>query len=579
MKSRTSLCNVTLLKKNVRRFAPLWGMFAFVLLLIGPFYLLRNGYEISHIYGEFGKSSFLRNYFSVIGDAGCPILFFYALLCAAVCFKYLHKTKSAYMMHAFPMTRDCQFVTNLISGLLFFAVPTLAMGVLDYLVIVLNGGREAFALIPEMLAKWGLQYLFFYGAAVFCMVLSGRTVIAVLSYGALNVIGWFLPAVIQESLVEPMFAGYVGHDFTALSPIIRLSDSGTALNEAYVYVYAAIGVLLTAAAWLHYRLRHMERAGDAMAYGWAKPVFAVLFALCFGLGFGNILALIFSSELAGYVFWLLFGVCLGWVFAQMMLRRTVRVWKGKHWAGLAALLGVLLCLVLCLRYDVLGWQKRVPDLGQISSVEVSTHEEDWRGAADVIEITKPEDVELVRAMHGKAIASNAKSPKRGGIFSSYSFYGDGRLYLTYHLKNGGTLKRAYYVGDLNTLLPEGCTLYGKAEYALQYYSELIPVSFEYAELMISGKYLPYQDPEEEDSQLHLPKQDFGALRDAILEDARTGRLPISNQFTDNGKESDWYYELTIVRSDGRHVVLELPTSASGTLAVFGEETQSPRSDG
>jgi hypothetical protein len=116
---------------------------------------------------------------------------------------------------------------------------------------------------------------------------------------------------------------------------------------------------------------------------------------------------------------------------------------------------------------------------------------------------------------------------------------EGRLYLTYHLKNGGTLKRAYYVEDLNTILPEGRALYGKTDYSVQYYSRLIPVSIAEAELLISGKYLADPETGVDDSQLFLPRQAFGALREAILEDARSGRLPILNSFTEKSEEEDW----------------------------------------
>ena len=567
MKSRTSLCNGTLLGKNIRRFAPLWGMFAVLLLLIGPFYLLRSGDQISIRYDQYGESTFVPRYFQEIGDFGMPILFVYALLCAGVCFKYLHKTTSAYMLHAFPLTRDCQFCTNLISGLLFALVPTLAMGLLDLPVILLNNGKEPFVPMLEMLAKWTLLDLFFYGAAVFCMVLSGRTVIAVLSYFALNLIGWFLPTVIQESLIEPMFAGWVGHDFTALSPIVYLSDTGVDLHNYLIYVYAAVGVLLMIAAWLHYRLRHMERAGDAMAYGWAKPVYAVLFSLVFGLTFGNILALIFSSELAGYVFWLLFGVSLGWVFAQMMLCRTVRVWKQKHWIGLAALLGAILCLVLCLRYDVFGRQKLVPTVDQIASVEVRTRGDDWRGGSDTIEITKAEDVELVRVLHEKALAAKAESPQHGGIFSSYRYYGEGTIYLTYHLKNGSTLKRAYCIEDLDVLLPQGRALYEKPEYAVQYYSRMIPLEIESASLEDTTS---EWNPETEIyySRPTVYTRELSGLRDAILEDAGAGRLPIPNQFIEGVYEKEWRYQLMIVSNDMGTVRLQITESATSTLALF-----------
>ena len=117
MKSRTSCFNPTLFWKNVRRFAPLWAMVLVGALLSGPVFLLRHANDVAWQIGNGARATFAQDHLITLGDAGSVLWFFCAVLCAGVCFKYLHKTRSAYMLHALPLTRACQFCTNLVSGL------------------------------------------------------------------------------------------------------------------------------------------------------------------------------------------------------------------------------------------------------------------------------------------------------------------------------------------------------------------------------------------------------------------------------------------------------------------------------
>ena len=558
MKSRTSCFNPTLFWKNVRRFAPLWAMVLVGALLSGPVFLLRHANELTKSYSNsyWGRVTFAQDYLINLGDAGSVIWFICAVLCAGVCFKYLHKTRSAYMLHALPLTRACQFCTNLISGLCFALAPMLIAAALDAAVLAaLAGGRGMEAILP-MLAKWMLQYLFYYGAAVFCMVLSGSTVIGVLSFAALNLIGWFLPSMIQENLIEPLYVGYVTKDFSFLSPLIWLTQEGTDLSAAAIYIYAGVGLLLIGAAWLHYRLRHMERAGDAVAYGWARPMFAVLFALCFGLFFGMVVGLIFNSNVAGYVFWVMLGTVLGWIGAQMMLARTVRIWKRKHWIGLAALLAALLALTLALRYDVFGTQRRVPEPEQVAWAEVGAGGY-W--IDDTLRVTDPGDLQTVRDLHACALEENRQQLDHMGLLDHDFTYDVETLRITYRLKSGATLTRSYHFGGNSKIMKLGRKLYDNPSYVLQCYERALPETsqIQYAWLDL---YIDWNG-----NSKSIDCTDLTALREAILADAAAGRLSLPNGLSKNEAAQT----LNIERMNGEMLSIPLPNTATETLKLFG----------
>ncbi|MBR4194609.1 MAG: hypothetical protein IKQ54_09830, partial [Oscillospiraceae bacterium] len=243
MKSKMSFFDPTLLKKNISRFAPAWAILTLALFLSLPLPLLRR-------LGERWDSSPERfnNLQRLLEEDLLPVgvifAFLAALLFAALVFKYLHRTRDAYMMHAFPMTRSCQFLTNAVSGLLFWLVPTLfnvlcAMGIL-----AIHGVTGCGGAVWALLGKWLLAFLCFYGIAVFAMQLSGNTFIAVMSYGALNFMFLVLPLMLLL-LTGVYFKGFdyvITENILRLSPIVDLLSGEEPAETLMLWVYGGVGL-------------------------------------------------------------------------------------------------------------------------------------------------------------------------------------------------------------------------------------------------------------------------------------------------------------------------------------------------
>ena len=532
MKSKMSFFDPTLLKKNVGRFAPAWALLTLALFLVGPVAMMRELGSDSHpelrndiVLRQLRNDTFVGFFFAAVA----------ALIFAALVFKYLHKTRSAYMMHAFPMTRSCLFVTNAVSGLLFWAVPALLTALCELGVLAILGVRGCEAAVWTMLGRWLLAYLFFYGLAVFTMHLSGNSVIAVLSYGALNFICLLLPLALLM-LVQLYFKGMdfnPSGDILRLAPIVELLRSD--VSEFWIlWVYAPIGLALLVLAWVHYRFRQVERAGDAMAFAWARVAFRLIFTLCCALGLGWILAAIFGlfeSSRAGYFLpYAILGCFLGWFGSSMMLERTVKVFrKKKLWLGFAAFAGVLTVTVLCLKYDVLGFQRRVPETAKVVSVEVWT--QGSYGEKKSITLTQAADIEAVRRFHQTAIT------QAEGEDNLHYILGDdvrASIHICYHLSDGSTLRRVYQTGfEEAAWLAE---LYARPDIATAWYEEHLP------EEILSGtmerveytKFDGYGNPLEAYTEGETLCKDPAALRAAILADAEAGRLPVDNWLV------EWY---------------------------------------
>lgn len=581
MKSRMSFFNPTLLRKNVGRFAPLWAVLLGILLITGPFLFLQELLSRTTVVEDrvaaialSTKLAFVRDYFDSFTKSGLFTGFCAAILCAAMVFKYLHRTRSAYMMHAFPMTRTCQFITNALTGFLFYAAPVLIMGAAYEIVLLANGLSACSGLLWTGILRWGLQFLFFYGLAVFCMVLSGRTVISVLSYVAVNFIGFVLPMMVL-AVCRSLFYGLavssgLTKSLTVLSPLLRLmfSDESAVL---LTWIYALVGLVFLALAWYHNRVRHMERAGDAMAYGWARVAFRLLFTACCALGIGIILTTVFSlAANLGNMAWLLLfntliGCFLGWFGSSMMLERTVKVFgKRRIWLGFGVFAAVLAVFILGLRYDILGAQRRIPEAASVESVEISSNGFDLlvtkNRRSDAVCLTEKQDVELIRTVHSHALQDREKELDGDRYFS------DGLsapIHIRYHLKGGGTLDRVYEVFRTEDAEQIG-KIYSRPAVAEAYYRAVVPDRIFGA--TVSGD-LYYKEDNYDWQELNC--KDPAGLKAAILADAAAGRLPVVNEFT-SASQGAGVFDLMVETAKDRlnPEWIEIFDTATQTLSLF-----------
>ncbi len=593
MKSKMSFFDPTLLKKNVGRFAPAWALLTLALFLSLPLPLLR---QLGERYGgEFTEANYRQNAVQNLLNNSIPVgvvfAFLAALLFAALVFKYLHRTRDAYMMHAFPMTRSCQFLTNAVSGLLFWLVPTLFIGLCTLGILAIHGVPGCGSAVWALLGKWLLAFLCFYGIAVFAMQLSGNPFIAVMSYGALNFMFLVLPLMLLL-LTGVYFKGFdyvITENILRLSPIVDLLSGEEPAETLMLWVYGGVGLALLVLSWILYRLRHVERAGDAMVYGWARVAFRLLFTLCVTLGFGWVLASIFGligngGRGDGFLPYALIGCVLGWFGSSMMVERTVKVFKNKKvWLGFAAFAGVLVLTVLCLKYDVLGFQRRVPETAQVESVEIWTIGDYGDQGGDCIELTAPEDIDLVRAFHSRAVQSDDQWRSRRELFGYDSY---DHVHILYHLQGGGTLRRVYavQVQSMNEDFSDLSGLYCRPDIVAAWYEKTLPQQPErYGHVTLYGV---------TDHEYGLGRQEFmsgeeleckdkSALRAAVLADAAAGRLPIMNFLTQGAYFDDGrivergYTELYLCfegreRDDQPRHYLQIPiaSSAQETLKLF-----------
>ncbi len=385
MRSGTSFFNGTLYRKMILRFWPLWALYAAFWIMVLPLRFLaeitrRNQWQDGELL------DYLTTQAERVPDVlqvGMLVAFLMGVLCAMAVFSYLYSSRSACMIHALPVRREGLFITHYLAGLSFLIVPHLAVYGLMVAIEASIGCLNLWPLTLWLLAQSGMC-LFFYSFAVFCAMFTGHLLALPVFYGILNFLVYMIMGLVEQVLTMFLFgfqrfnsAVWAVGDW--LTPMTKL---GGGINVVYdgagvasldnpqaVAVYAVAGVVLAVAAMLVYRQRSVESAGDVVAVHVVRPLFKYGVALCVGLT-GGMLTCSILYVYAGMVYtaWMIFWTVVGYFAAEMLLRKSFRVWKA--WKGGVVVAGVVCLLGLSLHYDWYGYENWTPDGESVTSVTV-----------------------------------------------------------------------------------------------------------------------------------------------------------------------------------------------------------------
>lgn len=441
MKLKTSFCEPTVVKKNLTRFAPAWVLYGVFWMLCLIMMLDTEG--AGNWYAESMAESLQ---FTAILNMG------YAFLCAQLLFGDLYNSRMCNALHALPQRRETWLLTHVISGILFSLIP-------NVLIMLLSSAfmGDAFLVAPMWLLTNTLQFLFYFGVAVLSAYCVGNRFAMALVYIIIN--GFSMIAYwLVESLYAPQLYGIRIDDtpFVWFCPVFYMvSERAVGLEFPggmyanvpvmevgpgfwYTLLCAGVGLGFMGLALLLYRRRNLECAGDFMAVKALSPVFLILYCLC-----GGAVGYLFFSLFVGEesMFFLLVGMVIGWFTGQMLLKRTVRVFRLKSFVGCGILLLAFFGSLLLTWLDPIGITRWVPNAQQIKAVHLVTggsrYDYYTEGAN---RLTAEEDIDVALALHRYGIAHRD---------ANYNGQQDVTVTIDYELKSGGTVSR-YYTVDIPT---------------------------------------------------------------------------------------------------------------------------------
>lgn len=548
---------MTWLKKNIARFAPFWVLYILCLLL-----------------GLFVMSGRRDPFYFIMNLSGCARIMAvvncgYALLTAQLLFGDLYDSRMCFGIHSLPMRREELYIINVVSGFLFSLIPTAIMTLCAFPLAMASRVTDR-GLIPLLwFAASNLQYVFFFGLAVLCVMCAGGRLSMAVIYGILNV-GGMMAYLLVDRFYRPLLPGIstpyepffrffpVGK--IASSPLMivqRLSDADPGKYEIqggswiYLLICAAVGILFLLLALQMYRKRALESAGEFIAVKVLRPVFLLLFSLAAGIFLSMAVQLFFGYDRGlgiGLAFAFI-GMVVGWFVGLMLMHKTTRVFTRRNLAGSGVLLAVLACSLVLTHLDIFGVAAWVPEADQIEKVYVIPGYQNfgpyWTDRGNFA-LTEPEDLETVTRIHGLTLEEGAKEGSKA--FNPENF-GDSipgpaedhtvGMSLEYHMKDGSIRRRYYYVdadGEAGQLLKP---IFSRAAVILddpEILKEHRPALYIY----VQGRAVPEE---------YLRDKEVRTLLEAISADCREGSLA-----------QQWEYHRTPVWSDGYQELLCLDLS-------------------
>lgn len=476
MPRKTSFCNAALLRSDIKRYWPLLFLYVAVWVVILPMQILSASRECDGVAEGIMTVLQLRQHNVIIQaiPASVVMSLLFGCFAAMAVWSYLMSGRTVGLMHALPVTRTQAFFSHVLSVL----GALTAGNVLIFLLTALCSAGFSYvdwAALGTWLLLTELMALFFFALGSLCAMVTGWLLAVPVLYGAMNVIALLLYAVIS-TMTQMFYFGYSSSDIpefiTWLTPVGRIWDAvanggaqpievqfrepiGTQTYHRFqlpasafstCIIYAAVGIALLALVWWLYKKRPSETAGDAMSFRWLQPIARWSIGLCGGLGLGLFLNyVILGSSFAGLLICQLVMGVICFFAAQMLLKKKFRIFTSRWWVETLALVLTLLAVTLCIKLDITGYQHRVPDAEDVTSVRFDASYADFT-------TDDPAAVESVISLHraileqydetGERLENQTYLDTEGGPTTRY-------VRVDYQLRNGTSLCREWRVSIVN----------------------------------------------------------------------------------------------------------------------------------
>lgn len=471
MRSKRSCFNATVFWKNLTRYWPVWVAYLAIWLLILPVQLqnelTRTGVQLLDL-----RKTALDH----AGSTNAILSAIFGIMAAMAVWNYLYTHRSASWAHALPIRREALFCTNFLSGLCGLLAANAAVFLVS-LAVEAAGGMVDLPGLLSWLGAVSLCNVFFFSFATLCAHLTGHVLVLPAVYAVLN----FVVAAVEflcRSLYLVLAYGAAfsrgSLSLSAGSPVLYLIANGYAqrvyetapdrigVTNALVEVeyrlwpalliYLAVAAVMILAALALYRRRNTETAGDVVAVHWLRPVFRV--CMCFGMALSLGLLLCEVTGVTGnriwgtrkmlaMIPWVLAAAFIGYYAAEMLMKKTLRVFR-KSLPGFFVCCVLLVAGLVLVEFDAIGFESRIPEVGETEQVRVFVS----GSAGDAMTFEDPEDIDRVLLLHRTLVDSKEElERKRNDYYYGDTAYdanwGDFRVELVYSLTDGKELVRAY----------------------------------------------------------------------------------------------------------------------------------------
>ena len=307
-------------------------------------------------------------------------------------FGYLHRRREIDFYHAMPCTRRQLFFTRFANGIGTVLLPYLCGTLAGLASAVLTGltFRELLQPLGAALLLNSLSFLLTYTVAILAVMLTGRALTGILGMAVLT--GYFpFLTLLLTSIPSNWYATYHSDPQSGLlvrlgelSPVMQAVQYALTFHDRYkmpfgynsmtagfifrvLMGFAAILLLMLLNLKL-YDIRPLEKAGDAMVFRKTEPVIRILLVVLAGISVMQFMKAI-NGSLGWIVFFTLAAVVIGHVIIELIYYADPRKVL-RHRIELGVLLIAFMAFILCVHFDLTGYDRYLPKEDRIESAEL-----------------------------------------------------------------------------------------------------------------------------------------------------------------------------------------------------------------
>jgi len=373
-------------------------------------------------------------------------------------FRYVQSGAPSDLFHSLPLRRKHLLTVNLLTGFMMILLPIwITTAITGWVWAALD--QPAFIFEASSIWMWGLSMsiysLFMFmltvvvGMCIGQSVLQGLTVYALL---LLPVVVWFIFSLHLQHYLLGYPYDEVGRNAEKISLVLRMASiSGAPVIGWELIIYSILTLLFIPLSYVFYAKRQVESATQAVTFTLVKPIFR--FGLMFTLVLisGAYFTIIAPRGSSGWgIFGYILGGIVGYIVAEMIIRKTWLIWSSKLLPKMA-LYGIVAGLILYV--PVASWNgyaARVPELNKVNSIKLGGERYTYtNGVSSKLDdglfySSDSEYMKAVIALHQKIVDSDLSlldDPINPGMRN------DEYVFINYKLDNGKVMKRKYYIPE------------------------------------------------------------------------------------------------------------------------------------
>lgn len=448
---------------------------------------------LDYVSSQLCSSSYTSIFFGIV----------FAALLAIFLFSYVNSVKTVSFYHSIPVKRSAVYFTRLLSGLIMLTVPVFITVMLAAFLKI--GGVKIPGPYSYLMIFAGIQILYTtvaFTGVMFVAYFTGNVISLIGTCGIIaalpGIVYVFLSTVFNDNIYGFTSLNIDFIKYVYLLPANLVTWRWT-IYLAFIIIFIILGLVF-------YSLRNLERCGEAYVFKPIKTAFVYIAAFIGGvLGYFYFQAWFTTNIL----YFLPFGL-IALIIANMVNKRSFS-FKGSLKPGLIFTAAVF-CVFLCFKYDITGFEKRVPEQDTIKSVNIylisADNEVYWGENGKQLSpefkvdynLYSNEDIYNAIKYHEHKIADKDKNNGTS-------------IYITYTLKSGKKLQRQYlFDKDEDKAFAD---LFMSDPMKAQRYDFYMRKNLDFTSVSITNNFNPY-----ENSTLYKGNDMFEPVLNAVMEDIK-----------------------------------------------------------